>query len=52
MSDRIKRTFEKKGKKLVTFTTGGDPDLETSFNILKIIINIDLKILLNTITYK
>ena len=39
MSDRIKRTFEKKGKKLVTFTTGGDPDLETSFNILKIIIN-------------
>ena len=39
MSDRIKRTFEKKGKKLVTFTTGGDPDLETSFNILKTIIN-------------
>ena len=23
--------FEKKNKKLVTFTTGGDPDLETSF---------------------
>ena len=28
-----------KRKKLVTFTTGGDPDLETSFNILKTIIN-------------
>ena len=39
MSDRIKRTFEKKEKKLVTFTTGGDPDLETSFNILKTIIS-------------
>ena len=34
MSDRIKRTFKKKEKKLVTFTTGGDPDLETSFEIL------------------
>ena len=39
MSERIKRTFEKKEKKLVTFTTGGDPDLETSFSILKTIIN-------------
>ena len=39
MSERIKRIFEKKEKKLVTFTTGGDPDLETSFEILKIIIN-------------
>ena len=39
MSERIKRTFEKKEKKLVTFTTGGDPDLETSFSILKTIIS-------------
>ena len=39
MSERIKKTFENKNKKLVTFTTGGDPDLETSFEILKIIIN-------------
>ena len=39
MSERIKRIFEKKEKKLVTFTTGGDPDLETSFEILKTIIN-------------
>ncbi len=29
MSDRIRKTFEKKEKKLVTFTTGGDPDLDT-----------------------
>ena len=39
MSERIKKTFENKNKKLVTFTTGGDPDLETSFEILKTIIN-------------
>ena len=39
MSDRLKKSFEKKNKKLVTFTTGGDPDLETSFEILKTIIN-------------
>jgi tryptophan synthase alpha chain len=39
MSDRIKNIFEKKTKKLVTFTTGGDPDLDTSFQIIKTIIN-------------
>tara|TARA_Y100001970_G_scaffold105869_1_gene132608 strand:+ start:13047 stop:13841 length:795 start_codon:yes stop_codon:yes gene_type:complete len=38
MSERIKKIFEKKEKKLLTFTTGGDPDLDTSFEILKIII--------------
>ena len=38
MSDRIKKIFETKGKKLVTFTTGGDPDLNTSLEILKTII--------------
>ena len=27
MSERIKKIFETKGKKLVTFTTAGDPDL-------------------------
>ena len=44
MSERIKKIFEKKEKKLVTFTTGGDPDLETSLEILKVIIdnNIDV----------
>ena len=44
MSDRIKKTFENKSKKLVTFTTGGDPDLETSFEILKTIINNNIDI--------
>jgi len=39
MSERIKKTFEAKGKKLVTFTTGGDPDFNTSLEILKNIIN-------------
>ena len=39
MSERIKKIFEKKGKKLVTFTTGGDPDFNTSLEILKTIIN-------------
>ncbi len=44
MSERIKKTFEKKGKKLVTFTTGGDPNLETCFEILKTIINNNIDI--------
>ena len=39
MSERIKKIFEKKSKKLVTFTTGGDPNLDTSLEILNIIIN-------------
>ena len=39
MSERIKKIFEIEGKKLVTFTTGGDPDLNTSLEILKNIIN-------------
>ena len=44
MSDRLKKTFENQSKKLVTFTTGGDPDLETSFEILKTIINNNIDI--------
>ena len=39
MSERIKKIFKTKGKKLITFTTGGDPDLNTSLEILKTIIN-------------
>ncbi|MDB4860902.1 tryptophan synthase subunit alpha [Alphaproteobacteria bacterium] len=39
MSERIKKIFKTKGKKLVTFTTGGDPDLNTSLEILRTIIN-------------
>ena len=44
MSDRLKKTFENKSKKLVTFTTGGDPDLKTSFEILKTIVNNNIDI--------
>ena len=39
MSYRIKKIFEKKEKKLVTFTTAGDPDLDTSLEILNTIIS-------------
>ena len=45
MSERIKKIFEKKEKKLVTFTTGGDPNLETSLEILKVIINNDIDVI-------
>ena len=45
MSERIKKIFEKKEKKLVTFTTGGDPNLKTSIEILKVIINNDIDII-------
>jgi len=45
MSDRIRKTFKNKKKKLVTFTTGGDPDLETSLEILNTIINNDIDII-------
>ena len=45
MSNRIKKIFEKKGKKLITFTTGGDPDLDTSLKILKTIIANDIDII-------
>ncbi len=38
MSHRIKKIFEKNESKLVTFTTGGDPDLDTSVEILNTII--------------
>ncbi|MDC0233347.1 tryptophan synthase subunit alpha [Pelagibacteraceae bacterium] len=39
MSNRIRKIFKNKKKKLVTFTTGGDPDLDTSLEILNTIIN-------------
>ncbi len=45
MSDRIKKIFEKKEKKLVTFTTGGDPDLDTSLKILNTIIGNSIDII-------
>ena len=39
MSSRIKKIFQNKNKKLITFTTGGDPNLETSIKIIDTIIN-------------
>ena len=45
MSERIKNIFKKNEKKLVTFTTCGDPDLSTSLEILKVIINNDIDII-------
>ena len=34
MSIRIQKIFQNKNKKLLTFTTGGDPNLKTSIKIL------------------
>ena len=39
MTNLISRTFINNQKKLVTFVTGGDPDLDTSLEIIKIITN-------------
>tara|TARA_Y100000590_G_scaffold452549_1_gene595909 strand:+ start:789 stop:1580 length:792 start_codon:yes stop_codon:yes gene_type:complete len=39
MSSRLKKVFEKNNKKLVTFTTGGDPNFKTSIKIIKKIID-------------
>ena len=38
MSDRIKKLFKDNKKKLITFTTGGDPNLKTSIKIIDIIL--------------
>ncbi len=39
MTNLISQAFKNKEKKLITFVTGGDPDLETSLEIIKTIIN-------------
>ncbi len=39
MTNLISQTFKNHEKKLVTFVTGGDPDLDTSLEIIKTIIN-------------
>ena len=39
MTNFISQIFQNKEKKLVTFVTGGDPDLDTSLEIIKTIIN-------------
>ena len=39
MTNLISQAFKNKEKKLVTFVTGGDPDFETSLQIINTIIN-------------
>ena len=39
MTNLISQAFINNEKKLVTFVTGGDPDFETSLQVLKTIIN-------------
>ncbi len=39
MANLISQVFKNNKKKLVTFVTGGDPDLDTSLEIIKTIIN-------------
>ncbi len=39
MTNLISQIFKNKDKKLVTFVTGGDPDFDTSFEIIKTIIS-------------
>ena len=39
MTNLISQAFKNNEKKLVTFVTGGDPDVETSLKIIKTIIN-------------
>jgi len=39
MTNLISQAFKNNEKKLVTFVTGGDPDLDTSIEIIKTIIN-------------
>ena len=39
MTNLISQTFKDDKKKLITFVTGGDPDLETSLKIINTIIN-------------
>ena len=39
MTNIISQAFKNNEKKLVTFVTGGDPDFDTSLEIIKTIIN-------------
>ena len=39
MSIRIQKIFQNKNKKLITFTTGGDPNLKTSIKVIETILD-------------
>ena len=45
MNDTINRIFTKENKKLVTFITGGDPDFNTSNEIIKVLIKNEVDII-------
>ncbi len=45
MTNKISHIFKKKGKKLISFVTGGDPDFETSNEIIKILVKNRIDIL-------
>ena len=45
MNDTINRIFIKENKKLVTFITGGDPDFNTSNEIIKVLIKNEVDII-------
>ena len=45
MTNLISQVFKNNEKKLVTFVTGGDPDLETSLEIIKTLINNEVDII-------
>ena len=45
MTNLISHVFKNNEKKLVTFVTGGDPDLETSLEIIKTLINNEVDII-------
>ena len=45
MTKLISQAFKDKKKKLVTFVTGGDPDIDTSLEIIETIINNGVDIL-------
>ena len=45
MTNMISQIFEKENKKLVTFVTGGDPDFNTSNEIIKVLIKNEVDII-------
>ncbi len=45
MTNLISQSFNNRNKKLITFVTGGDPDFDTSNEIIKILINNKIDIL-------
>jgi len=45
MVNRIKKIFKNNNKKLITFITGGDPNLKTSFKIVEVLLKNEIDII-------